>query len=88
MRIRNPPQKNKIKPVFDSCPDVQKDNWGKVFKNEPSKICGRQPLKIFTSSILEYFVPFYLFKNNGHLAKIQCPLGNSNVLYETIDIAI
>ena len=20
-------------------------NWDKVFKNEPSKICGRQPLK-------------------------------------------
>ena len=32
--------------------------WDKVFKNEPSKICGRQPLKIFTWSILKYCVPF------------------------------
>ena len=31
--------------------------WDKVFKNEPSKICGRQPLKNVTWSILEYFVP-------------------------------
>ena len=29
-----------------------------VFKNGPSKICGRQPLKNFTWSILEYFVPY------------------------------
>ena len=26
-------------------------------ENGPSKICGRQPLKNFTYSILEYFVP-------------------------------
>ena len=32
-------------------------NWDKVFKNGPSKICGRQPLEIFTWSILEYFAP-------------------------------
>ena len=31
--------------------------YGKVFKNGPSKICGRQPSKNFTWSILEYFVP-------------------------------
>ena len=31
---------------------------GKVFKNGPSKICGRQPLKNFTWSILEYFAPY------------------------------
>ena len=30
--------------------------WEKLFKNWPSKICGRQPLKKFTWSILEYFV--------------------------------
>ena len=29
--------------------------WDKVFKNGPSKSCGRQPLKNFTLSILEYF---------------------------------
>ena len=27
-----------------------------VFTNEPSKICGRRPLKSFIWSILEYFV--------------------------------
>ena len=31
------------------------DIWDKVFKNEPNKICGRQP-----RSILEYFVPYFL----------------------------
>ena len=29
----------------------------KVFKNGPSKICGRQPSKSFTWSILEYINP-------------------------------
>ena len=28
-------------------------SWDKVFKNGPSKICGRQPLKNFTWSIIE-----------------------------------
>ena len=32
--------------------------WVKVFKNGPSKICGRQTLKNFNWSILEYFDPF------------------------------
>ena len=32
--------------------------WDKVFKNRPSKICGRQPLKNFNLTIPEYFVPF------------------------------
>ena len=32
--------------------------WEKIFKNGPSKICGRQSLKNFTLSILEYFVPY------------------------------
>ena len=32
--------------------------WDKVFKSGPSKICGRQSLKIFPWSNLEYFVPF------------------------------
>ena len=32
--------------------------WDKVFQNGPSKICGRQPLKNFTWSILECFVPY------------------------------
>ena len=30
---------------------------GQVFKSRPSKICGRRPLKNFTWSTLEYFVP-------------------------------
>ena len=29
--------------------------WDKVFKDGPSKICGRQPSKNFTWFILEYF---------------------------------
>ena len=40
--------------------------WDKVFKNGPSKTCGRQPLENLkgygllkqTTSILEYFVPY------------------------------
>ena len=31
--------------------------WNKVFKNGPSKSCGRHPLKNFTWPILEYYVP-------------------------------
>ena len=30
---------------------------GQVFNNGPSKICGRQSLKKFTRSILEYLDP-------------------------------
>ena len=32
--------------------------WGKVFKNGPNKICGRQLLKNFTWPILEYSDPY------------------------------
>ena len=31
--------------------------WVKVFKKRPIKNCGRQPLKKFILSILEYFIP-------------------------------
>ena len=34
-----------------------RDDFVKVFKNGPSKICGRQPLKKFTWSILIYLDP-------------------------------
>ena len=34
--------------------------WGRVFKNGQSKVCGRQYLKKFTWSILEYFVQYIL----------------------------
>ena len=37
-----------------------KDIWDKVFKNGPTRICGTQPLKNFTWSILECFVPYFL----------------------------
>ena len=40
---------------INNCP-LDNLNWGKVFQNGPRKICGRQPLKKFTWSILEYFV--------------------------------
>ena len=32
--------------------------WDKVFKSGPSKVCGKWPLKVFTWSTLEYFVPY------------------------------
>ena len=34
--------------------------WVNVFKNGPSKICGRQPLKNFTWTILEYLALTHL----------------------------
>ena len=34
--------------------------WVKVFKNGPSKICGREPSENFTWSILEYFVANFI----------------------------
>ena len=36
----------------------------KVFKNGPTKICRRQPLKNFTWSILEYFVSYSTLLND------------------------
>lgn len=35
-----------------------KDIWDKVFTDGPTRICGAQPLKNFTWSILECFGPF------------------------------
>ena len=53
--------------------------WDKVYKNGPSKICGRQPLKNlkeyglssknFTWSILEYCVPSSMY--DGVLSRKQ-----------------
>ena len=40
--------------------------WDKVFKNGPSKTCGRQPMKKFTWSILEYFFPYEHYSNKIH----------------------
>ena len=40
----------------DSFIFTEKVNWDKVFKSGLSKICGRQPLKNFSLSTLEYFV--------------------------------
>ena len=34
--------------------------WVKVFKNGPSKICGRRPLKILLGTILNSFTHIYL----------------------------
>ena len=42
-----------VSPIIDVWQGLK---WDKVFKNEPSKICGRQSLKNFTWSVLEYFV--------------------------------
>ena len=44
--------------------------WEREFKNEPGKICGRQPLKNFTWSILQYFVPcmcIFILKKTHYL---------------------
>ena len=48
---------------------VKQDKWVKVFKNGPSKVWGRQPLKNFTWSILENLDPnlFKIPKNKEHL---------------------
>ena len=57
--------------------------WDKVFTNGPNKICGRQPLKNFTWSILEYFVSFktkyipvgiYLLKVNNRNTRTRCEI--------------
>ena len=54
----------------------------KVFKNRPSKICGRQPLKNFTWSILEYFAPYVAFY---HILRLQ-PLFQFIQILKTIEI--
>ena len=54
---------------------IQLYMWGKVFKNGPSKICGRQPLKNFTLSILEYFVSC-IFKVIGSYRIMTKMVGN------------
>ena len=41
-------------------------NFDKAFKNGPSKIFGRQPLKNFTWSILEHFVSYVRIKVSGY----------------------
>ena len=42
--------------------------WVKVFKNRPSKTCGRQSLKNFTWSILEYLSYIICtIKNHKHM---------------------
>ena len=46
---------------YEGCSNI----WVKVFKNGPSKISGRQPLKNFLWSILEYIAPFSnIFRNS------------------------
>ena len=47
----------KIIPLTLNVPIILRLNWVKVFKNGPSKICERQPLKNFTYSILKYLDP-------------------------------
>ena len=60
--------------------------WGKVFKNRPSKICGRRPLKKLkwsglprqtistnsTWSILEYLDPYESYKNKEIITQKLC----------------
>ena len=51
-------------------------SWDKVFKNGPSKICERQPVKNFTWSILEYFVPVILPSTESFLLVITFLITN------------
>ena len=39
-------------------------NWDNAYQNRPSKICGRQALKIFTWSILEHLVANVSYSDN------------------------
>ena len=57
--------------------------WIKVFKNGPTKICRRQPLKNFPWSILEYFDPnlndFWPWKNFPVLLALLNVFGCSDI---------
>ena len=57
-QILNTPLSFIMNNLLDDYICVHKYIWDKVFKNVPSKICGRQPSKNFTWTILEYFVPY------------------------------
>ena len=48
---------NDIVAIIASLQRLPPINGTKYSKNGPNKSCGRQPLKIFTWSILKYFVP-------------------------------
>ena len=45
--------------------------WDNVSKNGAGEICGRQPLKNFTWSILKYFVPSVSRKSNVRRIIVQ-----------------
>ena len=68
--------KNLIHLCILFCLNMKVSNiWDKVFKNRPSKICGRQPFKKlerYGLLKLEYFVPFLplTFCKNQSLGKI------------------
>ena len=42
----------RVKQTRSDKKDITTYNWDKVLKNGPSKICGRQPLKILKESDL------------------------------------
>ena len=45
-------KKNTILQIFVFC--LRDIIWNKVFKNGPSKICGRQPLKIWRDTVCSF----------------------------------
>ena len=51
--------------------DIILIKWVKVFKNGPSKIYGRQTLKNFTWSILEYLDPNDLYNFMIHEQNVK-----------------
>ena len=58
-----------------------RDRWIKVFKNGPSKICGRQPLKIWRSMVFlskcpKWNLSFYIF--SGRVFCKVWKIGNSS----------
>ena len=57
--------------LFSRLKRIKTDNrWDKVFKSGLSKSCGRQPIKNFTWSILEYFaLDVSRFYNTGEFCE-------------------
>ena len=62
------------------------DIWNKVFKNGPSKICGRRSFKNFTWFILDYFVPFGIKKNDKTAMQFKPYLKVNNEVIRPVKI--
>ena len=47
------------------------NNWDKIFKNGPSEICGRQPLKYFKCDMVSLSRPCHFEFFKGFLPQIS-----------------